>query len=221
MKIKSISLILFFIGLAYMAIDGWLISWWYVPDFRIVGPSFISGKSLYSSNTFFIFWALSIPLGSIITALGLALYSKLEKIRLFIFIICSIVFLLWLGLWGQSVIYSAIYGIGGGIILISFCISIVSLAKTRIHSHGLTKTAFDLRAIGYIFLVITAWGMCGLLGVPAFGLRPVQLLEYKTQGMLLTMGTKVLVSFTLGWIFLSLSQFIEYHSNKNKSTRKS
>jgi hypothetical protein len=58
--------------------------------------------------------------------------------------------------------------------------------------------------------------MCGLIGVPAFGLRPEQLLEFKTQGILITMGTKVIVSFALGWIFLALSQYVEYRSLKIK-----
>jgi hypothetical protein len=216
MKIKTISFIIIVVGLSYMSVDGWLMSWWFVPDYRIVGPSFISGKSFYSSNTFFIFWALSIPLGSIITALGLALYIQLEKFRLLLFIIFSLVFLTWLGLWSQSVLYSALYGIGGGVILLSFCISIWSLAKTRMQSQGNSKSIFDLRAIAYIFFVITAWGMCGLIGVPAFGLRPEQLLEFKTQGILITMGTKVIVSFALGWIFLALSQYVEYRSLKIK-----
>ena len=211
MKTKSVSIGVFFIGLIFMIVDGWLLSWWYVPDIAEVGPSFISENSFYSSKTFFTFWALSVPLGSLITALGLVLYIRLEKFRIFIFITCSLGLLSWLGFWSQSILYPTIYGIGGGLILLSFCISIWSLAKTRMISDNHKKNVLDLRAISYIFFVITAWGMCGLLGIPSFGLRPEQLLEYKTQDTLLTMGVKVLVCFTLGWIFLALSQYSEYH----------
>jgi len=215
MKIKSISLIVFITGITYMAVDGWLLSWWFVPDYRQVGPSFISENSFYSSQTFFTFWALSVPLGSIITALGLAIYMRLEKLRLLIFIVCSLGLLAWLGFWSQSILYPAIYGIGGGLTLISFCISIWSLVKTRMISNGKIKNVLDLRAISYIFFVITAWGMCGLLGIPSFGLRPEQILGYNTHGLLITMGVKVLVCFTLGWIFLAWSQYTEYLSHKN------
>ena len=41
MKIKSFGFILFIIGMAYMVIDGWLVSWWFVPDYRVAGPAFL------------------------------------------------------------------------------------------------------------------------------------------------------------------------------------
>ena len=41
MKTKSLSFILFFIEFAYMAIDSWLVSWWFVPDYRLAGPAFL------------------------------------------------------------------------------------------------------------------------------------------------------------------------------------
>ena len=214
MKIKTISFVIFIIGIAYMTVDGWLISWWLVPDYRQVGPSFISDTSFYSCRAFFTFWALSVPLGSIITALGLALYSHLEKKRFIVYIIASLVLLAWLGFWSQSILYPLLYGIGGGLILFSFCISIWSLAKVRKINKSISKNVLDFRAIGYIFFVITAWGMCGLLGIPSFGLRPEQLLEFESHQMLFTMGAKVLICFTLGWVFFALSQYFEYLSHK-------
>jgi hypothetical protein len=197
-----------------MVVDGWLVSWCLVPDYRQLGHSFLSSNSFYSSETFFTFWALSVPLGSIITALGLGLYSRLEKMRFLVFIFGSLVLLAWLGFWSQSVLYPVLYGIGGGVILFSFCISIWSLAKIRLNNKNIAKNVLDLRAVGYIFFVISAWGMCGLLGIPSFGLRPEQLMEFNSHHLLLTMGAKVLICFTLGWVFLALSQYIEYRSQK-------
>lgn len=175
------------------------------------------GNSFYSRSAFFISWALSVPLGSVITAIGLAIYARFERARFFIFIVSSIILLTWLGLWSQSIVYPALYGICGGIILFSFCTSIWSLIKIRMKSQGRTKTAFDFRILGYILLVITAWGMCGLLGIPSFGIRPGELLKYDTQGVLITMGAKVVICFTLGWIVIAVSQVLEYHSNKKVS----
>ncbi|MFC2089059.1 hypothetical protein ACFLSX_05595, partial [Calditrichota bacterium] len=216
-KIKSIGLVVFFIGIVYMAVDGWLLSWWYVPDYRLAGPAFISDNSFYTSKAFFTFWALSVPLGSILTALGLALYSKLEKLRLIIFILISLVLLAWLGIWSQSVLYSVLYGIGGGLILFSFCTSICYLTKVRIQSKSSNRIILDFRALGYIFLLITAWGLCGLLGIPSFGLRSEHLLEYKSIHIMINMSVKVLVCFTLGWICLALSQYFEYRQLKESN----
>lgn len=188
--------------------------------FRIIkqsGPAFISDNTFFSGQPFFIFWALSVPLGSILSAVGLALYVRLEKSRFLIFIICATGFLAWLGFGGQSVIFSVLYGIAGGFILLSFCISVWSIAKTRMYCTGIKKNALDLRAISYIFFVITAWGMCGLLGVPSFGLYPEKIIEYNLHHLLYSMGAKVVIGFTLGWIFLALSQFVEYVSHKQIS----
>ena len=214
MNIKSIGFTVFFIGVLYMFVDGWLLSWRFVPDYRQFGPSIISENSFYASKLFFTFWALSVPLGSIMTAIGLALYSRLEKMRFLVFIIGSLGLLVWLGFCSQSILYPALYGVGGGLILFSFCMSIWSLVKVRIKSKGAAKYVLDFRAVGYIFFVIAAWGMCGLLGIPSFGLRPEKLIEYGSHQILFSMGAKVLVCFSLGWIFFALSQYFEYHTRK-------
>jgi hypothetical protein len=214
MKLKNIGFILFVIGILYMFIDGWLISWWLVPDYRSAGQDFFSGTSFYSSESFFTFWALSVPLGSIITLLGLAVYSLIERRRILIFIVLSIIFLAWLALWSQSIVYPALYGIGGGLILFSFSVSIWTLIKTRMNKPAELRTVLDLRIMGYVLLVITAWGMCGLLGIPSFGLRPEDLLKHDTVSMLISMGSKVLICFTLGWILIAISQALEYNSYK-------
>jgi len=216
MSTKIISIILVVIGILYMLIDGWLISWWLVPDYRKLGQAFFYNRKFYSEEIFFAFWALSIPLGSIITAIGLSLYSKIEKFRIIIFIIGALLFLLWLAIWSQSILYPVMYGIGGGLILSSFIISILSLANVRMNNKVISKNVLDLRALAYVFFVITAWGLCGLLGIPSFGLRPEQFIEANSHNLLLTMGAKVLFCFTLGWIFLALSQYLEYRSIKTE-----
>jgi len=214
MKTKSISFALFVIGIVYMAIDGWLISWWFFPDYRTAGPAFFTNTSFYTSQSFFTFWSLSVPLGSVLTAFGLALYAKLEKTRILIFIGGAIILLAWLGIWHQSVLYPMLYGIGGGVILFAFCTSIWSLAKVREKCKKEERNMYDFRALGYIFFVITAWGLCGLLGIPAFGLRPEKLLEFDSKIILLTMGAKVLICFALGFVFLTVSQYMEYRLHK-------
>ena len=50
MKIKTISFILFIIGIAYMVIDGWLISWWFVPDYCLAGPAFLKTLDFKSAK---------------------------------------------------------------------------------------------------------------------------------------------------------------------------
>ena len=215
MNSKIIGLILFLIGLFYMLIIGWLLSWWYVPDFREYGFDFITGSSFYSSNILFTLWALSVPLGSILACIGLGLYVKVEKFHLILFIIGSIVLLFWLGLWNQSFLHAPIYGIGGGIILICFFYSLWYWTKKRSILDYNDRLASDLRMIGLIFFVIAAWGLCGTLGVPSSSLRSELLLKFNTQNLAYAMGAKVLICLVLGWIFMALSNYIEFRKPKS------
>jgi len=41
----------FILGIVYMDIDGWLISWWFIPDYRVAGPSFFTNIS-FAVNRF-------------------------------------------------------------------------------------------------------------------------------------------------------------------------
>ena len=111
-------------------------------------------------------------------------------------------------------LYPTLYGIGGGIILASFIVAIWSLSKLRLTAKGIEKNILDFRAVAYIFLLITAWGMCGLLGVPSFGLTPEKLIAQNNQIMMYTMGAKILICFVLGWISLGISQFLEMRRGK-------
>lgn len=70
-----------------------------------------------------------------------------------------------------SSITSRLYGIGGGIIIICFLISVWSWAKKRSTIEVGHRLTADLRIISYLFFLIAAWGLCGLLGSPLFGLR--------------------------------------------------
>jgi len=74
--------------------------------------------------------------------------------------------------------------------------------------------AADIRIVSYLFYLIAAWGLCGLLGSPLFGLRPEIMIEFKTQQGAYTMGAKVIVCLTLGWILMAISEYIETYSNR-------
>lgn len=214
MKIKAIGISILIIGILYMFIVSWLCSWWYVTDYRVLGSKFISASSWYASMPFNIIWALSAPLGSVLVILGFALSVRVERKHTLFFTLGSIILLFWLGMWYVASITSALYGIGGGIILLSFLISAWSWAKRRPTLEVRNRLATDLRIIGHLFFFIAAWGLCGLLGSPLFGLRPETMIEFKTQQGAYTMGAKVIICLALGWILLAISQYIEYTKRK-------
>jgi hypothetical protein len=215
MKSKNSGMVILIIGILYLLIVSWLCSWWYVSDYRELGSEFISSSSWFTSLSFNIIWALSAPLGSVLVILGFALSVPIEKKRILAILIGSIFLLFWLAIWFITSITSSLYGIGGGIIIICFLISVWSWAKKRPTLEVRYRLASDLKIISHLFFFIAAWGLCGLLGSPLFGLRPELMIEYKTQTAAYTMGAKVMVCLAIGWVLLAISQYIDTYSKRN------
>ena len=214
MKSKNIGIALLIVGILYLLIVSWLCSWWYVSDYRELGSNFISSSSWFTSLPFNIIWGFSAPLGSVLVILGFALSSQVEKKRILFFSIGSAILLFWLAIWYVSSITSRLYGIGGGIIIICFIISVWSWAKKRPTIEVGHRLAADLRIISYLFFLIAAWGLCGLLGSPLFALRPEIMIEFKTQQGAYSMGAKIIICLVLGFILAAISEYTEIHSKK-------
>jgi hypothetical protein len=206
---KKIGIVILSIGILYLVLVAWLSSWWFVPDYRQLGRNFVTGETFYTSFAFFIIWSISTPLAAIMIVLGFGLYTKAEKNRILYFSIGSVLLLWWLASWYVLSVTSVLFGIGGGIIILSFLISIRSWSKKRGQLDDRNKLAADIRVLGHLFFFVAAWGICGLLGTPAFALRPELVIEYNTQIMAYTLGAKVMICLILGWICLAVSQFLE------------
>ena len=65
---QKIGWIVFWIGAIYMLGLGWLYSWWMVPAANQVGAEAMAGMVGFM-------WALSVPLGAFIVAIGAALIA--------------------------------------------------------------------------------------------------------------------------------------------------
>jgi hypothetical protein len=198
---RIVGWILFGMGALYMAGLGWLYSWWVVPATREIGPSYIE------SPVGFI-WALAVPLGSVLVLLGAALLANVER-RVFTALgIGSIVFAAWRVVGTTSQMVPELFGIGGGLITLFFLGLVWSWVQTRPTVSGLEKTGADLRAVGYLFLVVAAWDLCGLLGIPTFLLRPEQAQQFAIPlGSARNMASTVLVLLVLGWAFTFFGQW--------------
>ncbi len=215
MKLKTTGIIISVVGILYMFFISWISSWWYVPDYRELGFDFISGSSWYTGLTFNIIWSISAPLGAMLVILGFSLFIQVEKKRILFFVSGSIIILFWLAMWFVLSITSGLYGIGGGIIILSFFVSVWSWAKKRPYLKAQNRIVADLRLVSLLFFLISAWGICGLLGSPIFGLRPELMTSFKTQQGAYTLGAKVMICLALGWIFMAISQFFDRNPLKN------
>lgn len=193
-------------GTVYLLAVAWLLSWWYVPALREFGAHSIASRKPYGGTAIFVFWASSGVVGAMLVAIGAAGCTAIGRVRLLLLGVASSLLLVWLVFWSAPSYNPALFGIGGGLILLFFLLSCLDWAKTRQHLGPAMKTASDLRLAGHVCFFFAAWGLCGLLGAPAFGLRPT-LSEVHLQELPgSSLAVKVLVCLVLGWGLSAVAQ---------------
>jgi hypothetical protein len=199
---QKIGWVIFTIGAVYMIGLGWLYSW------RVVPAANQFGSDAYSSLLGFI-WALSVPLGAFIVAIGAALSAKVERRVFWLLILLVLLFTAWRisGTTGQMI--PALFGIGGGLITLFFIGSVWQWARIRPTLTGAGKTGSDLRMVGFIFFVVAAWDLCGIFGVGNFVLRPELADKYSVPiSSTINAASGVLVLLVLGWGFNYFGQLL-------------
>jgi len=201
-------LIIFLIGAVYMIGMGSVATWWVHNAYGDLSPARISETIWASGSALFILWSLSIPVGSILTAIGIILYAQIKGARMWLFIIGAILVSLWLYSWKKFNIQlnPPMFGVLGGLITVFFLVILWYWAKNRPMLEGPAKTASDFQLISYVFFLHAAWGVCGLLDVPYFLFRPDKTLPSFPLPNAHSMGGLVIIGLALGWLFAFLSQ---------------
>ena len=162
---QKIGLVIFTFGAIYMFGSGWLYSWKVVPTINQFGWNALPGWLGF-------IWGLSVPLGAFIVAIGAALSAGVERRVFWLLILLLLLFTAWQIVGTTRHLIPTLFGIGGGLITLFFLGSTWSWARTRPLLTGLAKTGSDLRMVGFIFFVVTAWNLCGIFGIGNFVLRP-------------------------------------------------
>lgn len=197
---QKIGWVVFIIGALYMFGLGWLYSWRMVPAAYQIGPEALAGMVGF-------LWALSVPLGAFIVALGAALIAQVEKRVFWLLILLIVLFTAWRIAGTTSQMVPALFGVGGGLITLFFVGSVWHWASTRPTLSGLERTGSDLRMVGFVFFVVAAWDLCGLFGMANFVLRPELADKFGVPlGSTIDSASGVLVLLALGWGFTYFGQ---------------
>jgi len=199
---QKIGWVIFTIGAVYMVGLGWLYSWWMVPAANQIG------SDAYSSLLGFI-WALSVPLGAFLVAIGAALTAKVERRVFWLLILLLVLFTAWRITGTTRQMIPALFGVGGGLITLFFLGSVWQWARIRPTLTGAGKTGSDLHMVGLIFFVEAAWQLCGIFGIANFVLRPELAEKFSVPiGNTINAASTVMVLLVLGWGFTYFGQLI-------------
>jgi hypothetical protein len=197
---QKIGWAVFTIGGVYMFGLGWLYSWWMVPAANQFG------SDAYSGWLGFI-WALSVPLGAFIVAIGAALTARVERRVLWLLILLLVLFTAWQIVGTTNQLVPALFGVGGGLITLFFLGSTWQWARIRPTLTGPAKTGSDLRMVGFIFFVVAAWNLCGIFGMANYVLRPELADKFSVPvGSTINAASVVMVLLVLGWGFTYFGQ---------------
>ena len=197
---QKLGWVVFMIGGVYMLGLGWLYSWWVVPAANQVGTAAYSGLVGF-------LWALSVPLGAFIVAIGAALIAQVERRVFWLLILLVVLFTAWRINGTTSQIVPALFGIGGGLITLFFLGSAWHWARIRPTLSGPDRTGSDLRLVGFVFFVVAAWDLCGLFGMANFVLRPELADKFAVPiSSTINAASGVLVLLALGWGFTYFGQ---------------
>ena len=200
---RKVGLVLFWIGVI------WAIAWGnggYFQDTSLTMEEL--NQTIWApTGPLFMLWGVGVPLGGIVTGIGLLLYSGAKG---------STVWKVGIGLFIAFVIslvpaaldfYSPpLFGIGGTLILLSFTGILWLWAKERIALKGSSTTAADFKLVGYVFMLIAAWFTCGAVSFPY---------SKALEGQPPQNPTHVMIFFVLGWLFLLLGH---YQSRKQQGS---
>ena len=194
--------VIFGLGALYMLLMGWLSSWWVVPTVRQSGLDGLPGTA------FFFVWQLAAPVGALLVAIGAAFIGRVERSRKIAILGGSLVVTIWLvvSMGAIKKIISPLFGIGGGLITLTFLGALWDWARSRPVLSSAVRTGADLNMAGHVFYLIAAWYLCGLLGAPTFLLRPELAMSILPENAAISLGTTILVCMTLGSVFSFLGR---------------
>lgn len=198
MKQKA-GLIIFIIGVIWTLIWGIVIS---IPCTNAVNS--LTMEQLNESKwamdgPLMMLWGLGgLPLGIVISGIGLLLYTNAKGLTTLVFAIGILLAIFLAVSTGGLGLFPSLFGTGGVIILLSFFGIMWFWAKNRKGIKGRWAKAADLKLVGYIFLLLAAWFTCGLGG---------QLMAKAFKGLDYPPPLHVMIFFVLGWLFLFLSHY--------------
>jgi hypothetical protein len=192
---QKVGLTVFWIAVIWVFLWGVLASFFVESAFHNKTMDEVNQTMWATTGPWYLIWAFGVPLGALIAGIGALLYagakgSTVWKCGIGIFL--GIIIGIAAGSLGHVPL---LFGLGGTLILLFFVGILKLWAKERMALKGASATAADLKLVGYVFMLIAAWFICGIASLPflkAF------------EGDAPSTPIHVMIFLVLGWLFLFL-----------------
>ncbi|MGD8537935.1 MAG: hypothetical protein PVI66_04370 [Candidatus Aminicenantes bacterium] len=196
MSKQKVGLILFWIAIFWAFLWGVFLSFSVDSAFNNLTMDELNQTMWATDGTWYWMWAFGVPLAAIVAAVGIVLYvgaKGLKALKYGIGILLAVFIGMMAGFLGHI---RPLFGIGGALILLSFTGIMWMWAKERMAIKDGPTIATDLKMVGYVFMLIAAWFICGIASQPY--LKALDETSPSTP-------IHVMIFLVLGWLFLFLS----------------
>jgi hypothetical protein len=197
---KKVGLTIFWLSAAYMVGVGWFGGWSFGSTYRNHSLAEINATAWALSSPLFWIWAFSVPVGSVLAGLALLLYCESRPSHIWIFVVGMFSVMALIEFLRGSTHHPPIYGVVGGLVLACFLLILWFWAKKQSVLSGRARIAANLQLVGYVFMLLAMWNICGTLGS----------LFYEALSSDVTQTPiSIILYLGSGWIFLLLSHYVE------------
>ena len=200
MKKQTLAISLFWVGLIIAVAFAGIIGRSLYHNLRTLTAEELDATIWATGEPLFMFWALSVTLGSVLAGIGAFVYVKTKPVfswltGIGVFGTVFAMVMVW-----SRVYNSTLFGIGGTIILVSFFAIVWVWMKKYAALDIQEKIAGSFKLIGYLFWINASWFLCGETA-------PMRLKAF--EGRSPPVPIEIMVFLILGWLFVLIGDYRE------------
>ena len=207
MKKQTIGIYMFWIGV-FGLVFNYLKQWITNPIFRDNSVEDLIETIWAADGFLFILNGMLTLFGIGFTIIGILLYSANKGSFFWLWGFMPFLAFGFLSFWQPSQHLPPLFGIGGGIVTLSYLGVLWNWIKNHTAYKGKTKTGKHIQLIGFSFLYVTALLLCMYLGTP------------KLPGMAETpipSGESIIIAFSIGFLLLYIGHYLTGLQNNEDS----
>jgi hypothetical protein len=193
-----VGLVLFWAGAVYTVVAAGLGGWGEPPLIARLSQALNIGPAP------FFLWAFSVPLGALLTGVGMLLHTQAKPSRISMFAIGVFVAVLFVDFLLRGFLLSTdahfppFFGLAGASTLVLFLALVWFWARRRKTLEDSAKASADLQLVGYVFFILATWFLCGNFSIHF----SEDLTRFTPRS-----PVDVMIYLVLGWLFLFLSHY--------------
>ena len=198
MNKQKIGQTLFWIGVFTMLIN-FVIMWVQAQVVRVNTVETLVGTGWALREPLFNLLSLTMLVGFSFSIIGALVYSVKKGSFFWLWALLPIIGMNIAMVWNPSGHIPAVYGIGAGVITLSYLGILWGWIKTHNSYEGISKSGKQIQIIGYSFLYLTGLFLCNVIGNP---------MQPGTANFPKISSYSVLFALSLGFVLLSIGHYL-------------